>query len=60
GVWGLKDAVLRNNWWLVPFRDALAFIVWLASFRGRRVSWRGSAFYVRKGRLAPIGAEPRD
>ncbi len=58
GVWGLKDSVLRSNWWLLPLRDALAFAVWIASLRDRRVNWRGSEFYVRKGRLVPTGAVP--
>ncbi|HLI30453.1 MAG TPA: glycosyltransferase, partial [Terriglobia bacterium] len=55
GVWGLKDSVLQSNWWLVPIRDAFAFAIWLASLHGRRVNWRGSEFYVRKGRLVPAG-----
>ncbi|MGH9358533.1 MAG: bacteriohopanetetrol glucosamine biosynthesis glycosyltransferase HpnI [Terriglobia bacterium] len=58
GVGGLKDSVLRSNWWLVPLRDALASAVWLASFRGGRVHWRGNEFYVRKGRLVPAEVTP--
>jgi len=57
GVWGLKDPLLRRKWWLVPLRDATAFLVWLASFFRSRINWRGDEFYVRKGRLIPI--EPR-
>ncbi len=56
GVWGLRDSLLRDNWWLVPVRDALGFALWLASLGDRRVRWRGSEFYVRKGRLIPAGA----
>lgn len=53
GVWGLRDAVLRNNLWLVPLSDLFAGAVWLASFWDRRINWRGDEFSVWKGRLAP-------
>ncbi len=54
GVWGVRDPLLRRKLWLVPVRDALAFTVWVASFFVSRINWRGSQFYVRKGRLVPI------
>lgn len=50
----LRDRVLISKWWLIPARDALAFSWWLASFFCRRVTWRGSAFSVRKGRLSAV------
>jgi ceramide glucosyltransferase len=50
-VWGLHDSALRGKWWLVPVRDAIAFSTWLVSIPKSRVSWRGSAFQVREGRL---------
>jgi ceramide glucosyltransferase len=61
GVWGLKDLVVRRNLWLVPFRDALAFLVWLASFASNRIQWRGREFTVEKGLLVPVpsSASPR-
>lgn len=55
GVWGLRDRVLLRKWWLVPARDAIAFCAWIASFLQSRITWRGSIFHVRKGRLAPAG-----
>ncbi|MGH9396174.1 MAG: bacteriohopanetetrol glucosamine biosynthesis glycosyltransferase HpnI [Terriglobia bacterium] len=55
GVWGLKDSILQERWWLVPLRDALAFGAWCASLRYSRVNWRGGVFTVRKGRLIPTG-----
>jgi ceramide glucosyltransferase len=58
GIWGLQDSVLRRRWWLVPARDAAMFVVWLASIPTSRVNWRGRAFYVSKGRLAPEEARP--
>ena len=54
GVWGLKDPVLRQWLWLVPLRDALAFLIWLASFTSNRIRWRGMEFTIRQGRLIPV------
>jgi ceramide glucosyltransferase len=34
--------------WLVPMRDALSLGIWMASFMGRRVTWRGQDFSVRQ------------
>jgi ceramide glucosyltransferase len=53
GVWGLKDPLLRRKLWLVPAWDAFAFLILAVSFAKRRIEWRGSEFYVRKGRLSP-------
>ncbi len=57
GVWGVGDPLLRRKLWLVPLRDAFAFLVWLTSFFKRRVIWRGTWYYIRNKRLVP--AEPR-
>lgn len=54
GVWGLKDPLLRKRLWLVPAWDALAFLILAVSFSKRRIRWRGTEFYVRKGRLSPV------
>ncbi|MGA8153649.1 MAG: bacteriohopanetetrol glucosamine biosynthesis glycosyltransferase HpnI [Terriglobales bacterium] len=36
---------------LIPLRDALAMFVWLISFAGHTVSWRGDSFRLQNGRL---------
>lgn len=54
GVRGLQDYLLWKKWWLIPFWDAFAFSVWVASFAKRRIHWRGADFYVHKGRLTPV------
>lgn len=53
-TWGLGDVRVVRKWWLLPLRDALAFLVWLAGLFLNRIQWRGSHFVVRDGRLIPI------
>jgi ceramide glucosyltransferase len=53
GVWGVGDEVLRRKLWLVPFRDAIYFAVWLASFVSNRISWGGEQFRMEKGQMVP-------
>lgn len=48
----LEDRCLFANLWLIPFRDLIAVGVWVASFAGHTVTWRGDRFVLRKGRLA--------
>jgi ceramide glucosyltransferase len=55
GVWGLRDFILARWFWLVPVRDVVAFGVWLMSFFGNEIYWRGTKFRVLPGgKLAPI------
>jgi ceramide glucosyltransferase len=49
----LRDRALLSRLWLVPLRDLIAPFVWLASFMGRTISWRGGIFTLRNGKLAP-------
>jgi ceramide glucosyltransferase len=52
GVLGLPTAKL----WLLPVRDALSFAVFVASFFGRAVFWRGQLFQVEpSGRMSVDG-----
>lgn len=53
GVWGMQDPLLRRRMWLVPVRDAFAFVVWVTSFFKRRIEWRGSEYYIRDNQLVP-------
>lgn len=54
GLWGLCDRSVRTKWWLLPFRDALAFVIWFASLVVSRVHWQDIAYDVRRGRLIPV------
>jgi ceramide glucosyltransferase len=47
----LEDRRLLGSLWLLPVRDLVAVAVWLASFAGHTVTWRGDRFELRKGRL---------
>ncbi len=47
----LKDSQLSGQMWLLPLRDLIAVGVWITSFWGHTVTWRGDRFELRKGRL---------
>ena len=50
----LKDRQFLKHLWLLPLRDLIAVGVWIVSFWGHTVTWRGDEFELRKGRLIPI------
>jgi ceramide glucosyltransferase len=56
GARGMRDDLVRRKQWMLPLRDAFAFVVWLASFFPQRIHWRDQEFYVRKKRLVPVPA----
>jgi len=41
---------------MLPPRDVVALLIWLVSFTGHTVSWRGDSFDLKKGKLALIGS----
>jgi ceramide glucosyltransferase len=47
----LQDAQLPKHLWLLPVRDLVAVAVWVASFAGHTVTWRGDRFELKDGRL---------
>jgi ceramide glucosyltransferase len=57
GAWLLCDTVLRDHrslrdLWLLPVRDLLGLYVWIVSFAGKIVLWRGEKFRVHRGKLS--------
>jgi ceramide glucosyltransferase len=40
--------------WLLPLRDVVAVLVWIASFAGSTVEWRGERFRLRAGKLEKL------
>ena len=43
--------------WLVPLRDLMCFVIWVASFFGRDVEWRQHNFNVQDGLMTHKGSE---
>jgi ceramide glucosyltransferase len=54
GVWGVGDDLLRRKLWLVPLRDAIYFVVWLASFVSKKITWGGEEYTMEKGEMVRI------
>ena len=51
GVGLLRDRqVLRDLWLLLP-RDMVALGVWVWSYAGNTVTWRGQTFVLKNGQL---------
>jgi len=57
GSWGLKQRGLWRKMPAIPAWDAMAFVIWLASFVRRSIRWRGSDYLLRVGRLVPVAEE---
>jgi len=47
----LDDRQVLSPLYLLPLRDVVAFLVWIASFAGHTIHWRGEVFQLRKGKL---------
>jgi ceramide glucosyltransferase len=56
GVWGVGDEVLRRRLWLLPLRDAIHFVVWIASFGSNRITWGGEEYTMEKGQMVPANS----
>ncbi len=50
----LNDGQVLRLCWLIPLRDVIAVGVWIASFAGHTVTWRGDLFLLNKGKLSRI------
>ncbi len=61
GVWGVGDEILRRKLWLVPFRDAIYFFVWIASFASKKIQWGGEQYTMQDQKMSPATtvSEPR-
>src|SRR5205823_2195482 len=47
----LRDRQVLRWWYLVPLRDFVGFAVWVASYTGDTVAWRGDEFILKDGKL---------
>jgi len=51
GAGVLTDRQVLANLWLLPLRDSAAFGIWIWSFAGNTIVWRGERFVLKDGRL---------
>jgi ceramide glucosyltransferase len=42
----LHDRGFRRWFWAIPLQDVVAFVVWIAGFFGKRVTWRGRTYHL--------------
>jgi ceramide glucosyltransferase len=47
----LRDPQVLRDLWLVPHRDFVGLGVWVVSYFGNEIEWRGLRFRLRKGKL---------
>jgi len=51
----LQDPQVLRDLWLVPVRDIVALAVWIVSYAGNEIEWRGLRFQLHDGKLTRIG-----
>lgn len=54
GAGVIEDPQVLRNIWMVPVREFVAALVWMGSYTGSRVTWRGREFVVRSKKLYPV------
>ena len=54
GVGVVHDSQIVRDLWLVPLRELISVAVWVVSFFGHTITWRGKKFLVRNKRLVPL------
>lgn len=47
----LHDEISLRKLWLVPLRDAVGVLIWISSFFGNTIVWRGEKFRLKEGKL---------
>jgi ceramide glucosyltransferase len=58
GKYVLKDRQAMRSLALIPVRDLVAMLVWIVSFAGHRIVWRGEHFSLENGKLKRISDQP--
>jgi ceramide glucosyltransferase len=56
GLGILDDRQLLRNLWLLPLRDLLALAIWVCSYGGNTVTWKGTKFQLKQGRIHPVSS----
>ncbi len=47
----LRDPLVKGLLWLLPLRDFIALAVWIGSYTGRTVTWRGERFVLKDKKI---------
>jgi ceramide glucosyltransferase len=55
----LRDEAADLDLWLLPLRDMVALLVWITSFAGNTVVWRGERFRISGGKLEKLESGTR-
>jgi ceramide glucosyltransferase len=57
--WAVQRAftIGSQRYWLIPVHDAIAFAIFVTSFFGREVKWRGKSYSVADGVLTQVAAK---
>jgi ceramide glucosyltransferase len=53
----LHDREVLRSLAMIPLRDMVAFGVWIVSFAGHRIAWRGDRFRLKDGKLTKLKSE---
>jgi ceramide glucosyltransferase len=56
GVGVLGDRQVLRDLWLLPARDVVALGIWIWSFAGNTVAWRGQHFSLKDGKMSRLPA----
>ncbi len=51
GFFVLRDRHVFRSAWLLPIRDFIALLIWVLSYTGSRIVWRGNKFELTNGKL---------
>jgi ceramide glucosyltransferase len=54
GDTGLKQRGVWSKLALIPVWDAMASLIWLASFTRKSIRWRGHDYFIVDGQLVPV------
>ncbi len=54
GVGVLGDRQVLRDLWLLPMRDVVALGIWIWSFAGNTVAWRGQHFSLKDGKMSRL------
>jgi ceramide glucosyltransferase len=53
GAGVLGDRQVLRDLWLLPVRDFVGFVIWVWSFAGNTIVWRGERFVLKQGQIYP-------